>query len=73
MESHQPCHKGRKPELSQELQARRKELLETRCQVSLGEDVRPHQIKVLRQDIARIMTVLTEKRREAAAAPAGDS
>ena len=52
--------------LEQELEARRRELLETRCQVALGEDVRPHHVGDLKRDIARMLTVLGEKKRESA-------
>lgn len=54
--------------LQTEAERRRKELLEMRCQVALGEDVRPHQIKALRREVARIETVLKEQERAAVAA-----
>ncbi len=47
--------------LEKEVESRKRELLDIRCQVSLGEDIRPHQLKTLRREIARINTVLTEK------------
>jgi len=51
--------------LREELQKRRQDLLNLRCEVALGEEVRPHQVRAARKDIARILTVLQEK--EAAA------
>jgi large subunit ribosomal protein L29 len=47
--------------LSTEVEKLRRELLELRCKVALGEDVRPHRLKEIRKEIARILTVLGEK------------
>ena len=47
--------------LRSEIEKRRRELLDLRCQAALGEDVRPHRMKELRKDVARLMTVLREK------------
>jgi ribosomal protein L29 len=47
--------------LRAELENRRREVLETRCRIALGEDVRPHHMNDLRKTIARILTVLREK------------
>ena len=44
-----------------EIEKLRKELLELRCKVALGEDVRPHRVKEIRREIARMFTVLGEK------------
>ncbi len=44
-----------------EIENLRKELLELRCKVALGEDVRPHRVKEIRREIARMLTVLGEK------------
>jgi large subunit ribosomal protein L29 len=49
------------PALRTEMETRKKELLEQRCQVALGEEVHPHMIRNLKKDIARMNTVLTEK------------
>ena len=43
-----------------EIQAKKKELLEMRCKVALGDEVNPMQLKQLRKDIARMKTVLVE-------------
>ena len=47
--------------LMAEIERMRRELLEFRCKVALGEDVRPHRIKEIRREIARMMTILREK------------
>lgn len=47
--------------LDAEADKNRRELLELRCQVALGEEVHPHRIKNLRRDIARMMTIKNEK------------
>ena len=52
--------------LRAQVEKTRKELLDLRCQVSLGEEVRPHQVAELRRDIARMQTVLRERELEAA-------
>ncbi len=46
--------------LRAELENRRREVLETRCRIALGEDVRPHHMQELRKTIARLLTVLRE-------------
>ena len=43
------------------IQTLRKERLKLRMQRSQGDDVPTHRLKEIRRDIARIMTVLTEK------------
>lgn len=48
--------------IQSELADKRKGLLMTRCQVALGEEVHPHQIRHARKDIARMLTVLNEKK-----------
>lgn len=40
----------------------RRELLDLRCQVALGEEVHPHRIRGLRRDLARMLTVQSEKK-----------
>ncbi len=44
-----------------EIENLKKELLELRCKVALGEDVRPHRVKEIRREIARMSTILGEK------------
>ncbi len=44
-----------------ELEKLRRELLELRCKIALGEDVRPHRVKEIKKEIARMLTVMTEK------------
>ncbi len=48
-----------------EVEKLRRELLELRCKIALGEDVRPHRVKELKKEVARLMTVLGEKGRVA--------
>ncbi len=57
--------------LREELETRRRKLLETRCQIALGEDVRPHQVREAKRDIARILTILRERQTTQTAAVAG--
>ncbi len=47
--------------IEQEVEKLRRELLELRCKVALGEDVRPHRVKEIKREIARMLTVLGEK------------
>lgn len=47
--------------LEQEIEKLRRELLELRCKVALGEDVRPHRLKEIKREIARMLTVFGEK------------
>ncbi|MCD8139776.1 MAG: 50S ribosomal protein L29 [Planctomycetaceae bacterium] len=51
-----------------EVEKLRRELLELRCKVALGEDVRPHRVKEIKKEIARMLTIAGEK---AAAAEEG--
>ncbi|MCD7897674.1 MAG: 50S ribosomal protein L29 [Planctomycetaceae bacterium] len=44
-----------------EVEKLRKELLELRCKVALGEDVRPHRVKEIKKEIARMLTIFGEK------------
>jgi large subunit ribosomal protein L29 len=44
-----------------EVDKNRRELLELRCKIALGEDVRPHRVRELKREIARLMTVMSEK------------
>ncbi|MCC8165085.1 MAG: 50S ribosomal protein L29 [Planctomycetes bacterium] len=44
-----------------EVEKLRKELLELRCKVALGEDVRPHRVKEIKKEIARMLTIVGEK------------
>lgn len=41
---------------------KKKELLELRCSVALGDDVNPMQVKTLRREIAKLLTILNEKK-----------
>ncbi|MDR1520966.1 MAG: 50S ribosomal protein L29 [Planctomycetota bacterium] len=50
------------PVLLAEAEKLRRELLELRCKVALGEDVRPHRVKEIKREIARILTVVSEKK-----------
>lgn len=53
--------------LFSEIEKSKRELLGVRCKVALGEEVHPHMVKLLRRDIARMMTVLSEKKAALAA------
>ena len=46
--------------LDEELDKHQRDLLNLRCQVALGEEVHPHQVRKLRKNIARIKTVKRE-------------
>jgi large subunit ribosomal protein L29 len=48
-------------ELKQELLSLRKEQFNLRMQQGAGQMSKPHLFKVVRRDIARIKTILTEK------------
>lgn len=54
--------------LQAEIENLRRELLELRCKVALGEDVRPHRLREIRKEIARMLTILREKGNEGAKA-----
>jgi large subunit ribosomal protein L29 len=47
--------------LRSEIEKRRRELLDLRCQAALGEEARPHRQRELKKEVARLMTVLREK------------
>ena len=49
--------------LRQELHDRLREQFNLRMQAGSGQQVRPHQIKAVRRDIARIKTIISEKQR----------
>jgi len=51
-------------ELHQKLVELRKKLAELRFNLSAGRLKNPHQIKETKKDIARILTILNERRRE---------
>ena len=53
--------------MESEIEKMRRELLELRCKVALGEDVRPHRVRELRREIARMLTILGEKKEGAKA------
>jgi large subunit ribosomal protein L29 len=53
--------------LQVEVDKGKRELLDLRCQVALGEEVHPHRLKAVRRDIARMRTVQTEKQAAVAA------
>lgn len=43
-----------------EIDGKKKELLETRCKIALGDEVNPMQLREIRKDIARMKTVLVQ-------------
>ena len=53
-------------ELKQKEQELRKELFNLRFQKATGEIQNPMRIKAVRKDIARILTIITEKQKEEA-------
>jgi large subunit ribosomal protein L29 len=53
-------------EIETKLRATRDELLQLRLKKHTGQIEKPHQIRVLRKDIARLETVLREKKVQAA-------
>lgn len=57
--------------LQDSIQTRKKELLEVRCKVALGEEVHPHLIREYRRDIARMMTEKSQRAKAAASAAVG--
>ena len=44
-----------------EVEKKRREMLDLRCQLSVGEEVKAHRLRDARKDIARMLTVLREK------------
>lgn len=54
-------------EIQDEVNERRKRLLDLRIQASVGQLTDNSTIKKLKKEIARFLTILQEKRREAAA------
>ncbi len=50
-------------ELEQELRERLREQFNLRMQKGSGQLSRPHQMKTVRREIARIKTIVTEKQR----------
>ncbi len=48
-------------ELVSEVDKRRKELLELRIQASVGQATNPRRIRTAKREIARLLTVATEK------------
>ncbi|ADH64740.1 MAG: 50S ribosomal protein L29 [Deinococcota bacterium] len=50
-------------ELDREVQARKKELMELRFQASIGQLDKNHRIRETKTEIARLLTVLGEKRK----------
>jgi large subunit ribosomal protein L29 len=44
-----------------EVEKLRRDLLELRCKIALGEDVRPHRVREIKKEIARMLTIAGEK------------
>jgi large subunit ribosomal protein L29 len=55
------------PELEKQLRDTREELLKSRLSKQTGQLERPHLLKEYRRDIARLETLIIEKKRAAAA------
>jgi large subunit ribosomal protein L29 len=62
-------------ELTSELERIRRELLNLRCRIALGEEVKGSDVSKCRRDIARILTVQRERQAssEAVAVPPAES
>ena len=60
-------------ELKGELSEQQRGYYNLRFRRSVGEDVHPEQMQLLRREIARIKTIITEKENAARAAEAGRS
>ncbi len=52
-------------ELEHRLEERERELLQLRAQQATGQLDNPHRLRLVRKEIARIITVLEQKRRQA--------
>jgi len=50
-------------ELQKEVVARKKELMELRFQASIGQLDKNHRVRETKREIARLLTVLTEKQK----------
>jgi len=55
-------------EITTKLRETRSELLQLRLRKHTGQVEKPHTIRILRKDIARLETILTEKKSKPAAA-----
>jgi large subunit ribosomal protein L29 len=60
-------------ELMERLESNKEELFNLRFQLATGQLDNPMRIQQVRHDVARILTVLRERRIEAAGAPAVDA
>lgn len=52
-------------DISREVDARKRELMELRFQGAVGQVANPNRIKQLRKEVARLLTIETEQRRAA--------
>jgi large subunit ribosomal protein L29 len=57
-------------EIDKKIRELRDELLRLRLKKNTGQVEKPHMFRVLRKDIARLLTILNEKKRAAAPASA---
>lgn len=51
-------------ELNQRLQELYRKLFELRSQIKIGRLEKPHEVRMCKRDIARIKTILNERKRE---------
>ncbi len=51
-------------DFEREVQARKKQLMELRFQGAIGQLAQPHQVKLLKREIAQLLTVKAEKERQ---------
>ena len=56
------------PEIEKKLRETRDELTMLRMKKQLGQVEKPHELKALRRDIARMLTVINEKKKAEVAA-----
>ncbi|PYE48122.1 50S ribosomal protein L29 [Deinococcus yavapaiensis] len=51
-------------DFDREVQARKKQLMELRFQGAIGQLAQPHQVKLLKREIAQLLTVKAEMERQ---------
>lgn len=51
-------------DFDREVQARKKQLMELRFQGAVGQLAQPHRVKLLKREIAQLLTVKAEKERQ---------
>jgi ribosomal protein L29 len=59
-------------EIDEEIVKARKDLLSFRCKIALGEDIKSSEVKAIKRDIARMLTVKQEKANAAVVSSGSD-